>query len=155
MKNFLSAVTVILLLTSCIDNKEPEGLGLRVKKIGPRSAVALKECRKGNCNVSFKKLADESRYIEPIKYHEDKDQAINKIMGIVLKDKTLNIIKSDEKYIRAKQELYGKFISDLEFFFGSNKQVHMRIEMRGVPHDLGNGRRLLEKIRFKFQQNDF
>ena len=76
-------------------------------------------------------------------------------MGIVLKDKSMNIISSTSNYIRAKQVMYGKLISDVEFYFATGKLIHLRNEMRGVPHDLGNGRRLLEKVRFKFQQNDF
>lgn len=155
MKNILVLLFSTLLLTSCIDNTEPEGLGVSVKKLGKVSGFALKGCRESNCNSSFQVLSDEKRVVEAIKYHEDKDKAFEKIMGIVLKDQSMNIIASSSNYIRAKQTLYGKLNSDLEFFFAPGKLIHLRIEMRGVPHDLGNGRRLLEKIRFKFQQNDF
>jgi uncharacterized protein (DUF1499 family) len=155
MNKLLILIFSTLLLTSCIDSTEPEGLGVSVKKLGKVSGFALKECRDKNCNVSFKELSNEKRFIEPIKYHEDKNRAFEKIMGIVLKDKSMNIISSTSNYVRAKQVLYGKLISDIEFFFAPGKLIHLRIEMRGVPHDLGNGRRFLEKIRFKFQQNDF
>ena len=155
MNKYLTLLFAMLMLTSCIDISEPEGLGIGVKKLGKVSAIALKECRKKNCNNSLQVLSDEKRFIEPIAYHEDKNKAFEKIMGIVLKDKDINIISSTGKYIRAKQILYGKLISDIEFYFAPGKIIHMRVEMRGVPHDLGNGRRLLEKIRFKFQQNDF
>jgi uncharacterized protein (DUF1499 family) len=155
MKKLLISLSALLFLTSCIDKSEPEGLGVKVQKLGKVSGFALKACNKGNCNLSFKELTTDKRYIEPIKYHESRDKAFEKIMGIVLKDQSMNIISSSDNYIRAKQELYGQFISDIEFYFGKNKMIYLRIEMRGVPHDLGNGRRLLEKVRFKFQQNDF
>lgn len=152
---YLLILTSLLTLTSCMDMSEPKGLGLSVQKLGKISGFALKPCEKGNCVVSFKENSPEKQFIEPIKYIESKEKSYEKVMALVLKDKSLNVIETKNNYIRAKQILFGKIISDIEFYFGINKYVHMRMEMRGVPHDLGNGRRLLEKLRFKYQQNDY
>ncbi|OUR93522.1 hypothetical protein A9Q84_18795 [Halobacteriovorax marinus] len=155
MKRYLLLITTLLLTTSCIDNKEPTHLGVGVRKLGKVSGFALAPCQKSNCVNSQPELTDEKRLIDPIKIISTKDLAFEKIMGIVLKDQSLNIISSTDTYIKAKQVQFGKIITDVEFFFAKSGQIHMRAEMRGVPHDLGNGRRLVESIRFKFHQNDY
>lgn len=155
MKKYLLLTLVLILSTSCIDTKEPEHLGISVRKLGKHSGFALAPCVESNCLGSQAEITDEKRLIDPIKIISKKSLAFEKIMGIVLKDQSLNIISSTDSYIRAKQVQYGKLITDVEFYFGKNKKIHMRAEMRGVPHDLGNGRRLLEKVRFKFHQNDY
>jgi len=155
MKKYLLLTLALLLSTSCIDNKEPSNLGVGVRKLGKLSGFALSPCMDKNCVASQSETTDEKRLIEPIKIMSKKEIAFEKIMGIVLKDQSLNIVSSTDTYIRAKQVLYGKLITDVEFYFGKNKRIHLRAQMRGVPHDLGNGRRLLEKVRFKFHQNDY
>ncbi len=155
MKNVLLILLTATLVTSCIDTKEPEGLGISVKKLGKISGFALKECHKKNCVNSQKEITGEKQFIEPIKIIATKEIAFEKIMKIILKEQDMNIVNSTSNYIRAKQVLYGKLVTDIEFFFGQNKKVQMRAEMRGVPYDLGNSRRVLESIRFKFHQNDY
>ncbi|PIK13992.1 DUF1499 domain-containing protein [Halobacteriovorax sp. JY17] len=155
MKNLLLILLTATLVTSCIDTTEPMGLGISVKKLGKVSGFALKECYEKNCVNSQREITDEKQFIEPIKIVATKDIAYEKIMKIILKEEGINIANSTSNYIRAKQVLYGKLVTDIEFFFGQNKKVQMRAEMRGVPYDLGNSRRVLESIRFKFHQNDY
>lgn len=155
MNKLIITLSTLLLLTSCIDNKEPTDLGLSVKKLGKISGFALKECHKKNCVNSRKETTDEKQFIEPIKIISTKELAFEKIMKIILKEENINIVNSTDSYIKAKQVLYGKLITDIEFFFTNTKMIYMRAEMRGVPFDLGNGRRLLEGVRFKFHQNDY
>ncbi|CBW27842.1 putative exported protein [Halobacteriovorax marinus SJ] len=155
MKKIILILITAILTASCIDNKEPEGLGISVKDFGTRSGFSLKECHKKSCVNSRKELTDEKQFIEPIKVVATKEIAYEKIMKIILKEKDLNVVNSTENYIRAKQTLYGKLITDVEFFFTNKKTIYIRAEMRGVPYDLGNSRRLLENIRFKFHQNDY
>lgn len=155
MKKLILILLTMSLATSCIDNTAPKDLGISVQKLGKVSGFALKACHDKNCVNSQVELTAEDQLIEPIKIISTKEIAYEKIMKIVLKEKNINIINSTSNYIRAEQKLYGQFITDIEFFFGQKKKVQIRAQLRGVPYDLGNSRRVLESIRFKFHQNDY
>ncbi|WP_372655549.1 DUF1499 domain-containing protein [Halobacteriovorax sp.] len=155
MKNIFLLLITTLLVTSCIDNSPPLKRGISVRKIGKVSEFALSDCYEKNCVNSRKELTDENQFIEPIKIISTKDLAFEKVMKIILKEKNINIVSSTDNYIYATQTLYGKLITDIEFYITNTKRIYMRAQMRGVPYDLGNSRRLLENIRFKFHQNDY
>ncbi|GEM_PF-4502683 len=155
MRKIILLLVTTLFATSCIDNTPPKDRGVSVRKMGEVSGFSLKECYEKNCVNSLKSNTDENQFIEPIKIISNKEIAFEKIMKIVLKEQDINIVNSTDNYIYATQTLYGKLITDIEFYFTNVKQIHIRAQLRGIPYDLGNSRRVLENIRFKFHQNDY
>jgi len=156
MKKLLFLIPSLLLLASC-QGEAPKDIGVSIQKIGKTSRFALKPCPpKPNCVSSYKEVTSEDNYLEPFKIHSDKNFAYEKVLKIILNDKSARIISQNDKYIRAEYtSKVFKFVDDIEFYFGDNGVIHFRSASRLGHYDFSANKRRIEKIRFKFHQNSF
>ncbi len=156
MKKILLNLSLITLFVSC-QGESPKDIGVSIQKFGKLKRFALKPCPpKPNCISSYQGVSSEGNYLEPFKIHTKKDFAYEKIIKIVLNDKSARILKQSNNYIQAEftSKLF-KFVDDVEFFFGDNGVVHFRSASRLGYYDFSANKRRIEKIRFKFHQNSF
>lgn len=140
---------LVLILNSCTGSR-PDNLGMGTFEGNP----SLKSCPdKPNCIVSNK--FDKEHYHEAIEIISDKVRAHKKITGILLKESSAKIIATNPTYIYAQfTSTFFRFVDDVEFYF-EDKKVHFRSASRMGKKDFGVNKERIEKIRFKFQQNDF
>ena len=137
----------LLFLVSCS--------GERPLNLGAQDDLLLLKCPdKPNC-VQSQRPDDEDHFIKPIKIVSNKEHAHKKIVGILSKDSSAKIIKKDENYIYAEfTSSIFQFVDDVEFFF-TEDLIHFRSASRLGHSDLGANKKRIEKIKFKFHQNDY
>lgn len=148
--------SLLLLITSACSNRTmPLNLGLNTHRIGAESITSLSPCSdKPNCVVSYK--FDQKHYLEPIKYTAFPEKvAYENLINILSSEKNTIILKKENGYIHANvtSGLF-KFIDDVEFFFEKEGIIHFRSASRSGYYDLGANKKRMERIRFRFHQND-
>ena len=144
----LFSLTITLASVTSCQSTRPTDLGLHEGR--------LKKCPDSpNCVQSYDK-SDKDHYFDPIKISSNKERAHQKITGILEKSPRAKIVKTTPDYIYAEftSSLF-KFVDDVEFDFTREGLVHFRSASRVGHSDLGANNSRIEKIQFKFYQNDF
>ena len=111
-----------------------------------------------NCVSS--QAQDESPYIEPIAYAGSQQEARLRLLQIIESEKRTNIITEREDYIHIEfTSALFRFVDDVEFYFPGDKAdktvIHVRSASRVGRSDLGVNRKRIERIRSKFESQEY
>ena len=136
---------LLFLLLSC-QKPAPTNLGVSDQKFSACESSS-------NCIVSFD--FQDGTYLAPIESEEEPERIRMKIAGIVSKDSNATIVKDEAEYIYVQYSASLGLTDDVEFWFGEAGKVHFKSQGRFGFTDLGSNKDRIEKIRFKFHQNDF
>ena len=104
-----------------------------------------------NCVSSL--AEDRKHLIEPLQYSGSRDEARQKLFGILEKLKRVRVTRSETDYIRAEfRSLIFQFVDDVEFLFAeAGNIIHVKSASRVGYSDLGANRRRVEQIRSAFE----
>lgn len=136
---------LIFLLLSC-QKPAPTELGVNDQKFSACESTS-------NCIVSFD--YQDGSYLNPIESEEEPERIRMKIAGIVTKDSNAKVITDQADYLYVQYSASLGLTDDVEFWFGEAGKVHFKSRGRLGFTDLGSNKDRIEKIRFKFHQNDF
>ena len=93
--------------------------------------------------------------MEPFGYTGDRQEAKQKIAGIISTFKRAKIVVNEQDYLHAEiaSALFG-FVDDVEFYFDDeHKLIHFRSAARLGKYDFGVNRKRIDKIRKQFYQD--
>ncbi len=118
----------------------------------PKPANRLTPCPSSpNCVSSLSK--DRKHAIEPLRYNDSRDEALNRLIGILDKLKRVRVTIAERDYIPAefRSRIFG-FVDDAEFLFSDEeKMVHVKSASRIGYSDLGANRKRIERLRRAFK----
>ena len=103
-----------------------------------------------NCVSS--QSSDKRHFIEPIRYEEAEQRAMERLIGVIQGMKRCRIITMDNHYIHAEfTSAFFRFVDDVEFYFDSEaKIINMRSASRIGYFDFGVNRQRMEEVRSLF-----
>lgn len=150
-------IQTLILLALVSSSAHAGELGLHLEDFGGKKTIALRPCEdRPNCQTSFKRSIDDSRYLDPIKYLYEKERAKENVIKIVTGMAGMKIVKNESDYLHVLvTSSFFNFVDDLEFYFGDDKVIHFRSKSQKGYWDMGANKKRIETIRFKFHQNDF
>ncbi len=100
------------------------------------------------------KVQGKNHFSEPITYEQSKEQAI-KLLIDVLNTLQLEVIKENEyRVLATKRSSFLKVVTHFEFSFKGDKVIHFRAYSDSPKLDWGDTSDILEKIKFRFYQNN-
>lgn len=105
-----------------------------------------------NCVSS--KASDPSRYVAPLAYEGEREQAWLRLETVVRGIERAEVVENTGAYLQVTFEsrLFG-FVDDMEFQIDPpNRLIHMKSASRTGYYDLGVNRRRCEDIRQQFHQ---
>ena len=125
----------------------PDNLGVKDGKLAacPNSP---------NCVSSQSPNADETHFIQPLKYTSASEKALADLKKVIESEDRTKIINESPDYLYAefKSALMG-YVDDVEFYLDSSSNtIHVRSASRLGQSDLGVNRKRIETIRSKFNQ---
>ena len=105
-----------------------------------------------NCVSS--QSSDKRHFIEPIRYEETEQMAMERLTGLIQGMKRCRIITMEDHYIHAEfTSTFFRFVDDVEFYFDSTaKIIHVRSASRIGYSDFGVNRQRMEKVRSLFNK---
>lgn len=142
-KTFL-AITLSLITLNCSGTR-PDSVNLESK---------LSSCpNTPNCVSTFS--TDTTHQIKPLKYENDANSAMEKLVSIINSIERTEIINKSNTYLYVEfKSKFWKFIDDVEFLFDvDNKTINFRSASRLGKSDLGVNRKRMEDIRKKFNKD--
>ncbi|MDN5304705.1 MAG: hypothetical protein PWP46_1591 [Fusobacteriaceae bacterium] len=142
--NAVIAVLIVLVGGMAVKNNiEPKNIGVVDGK--------FYELKNSPNNVSSQTDIKE-KYVEPLKFIDNKEKSYIKILEILSDYENAKIEKKDENYIHAVFKTKGlKFKDDVEFYFDENeKVVHFKSASRVGYSDMGKNRERYEEIKEKY-----
>lgn len=149
MKRYL--VISVLFLFSC-SSERPAHLGLK-----PDGELQTFEpCPdKPNCISSFSDESSDS-YTTPIKVEGDINTAHENLVKIISSMEGAKIVMNEANYLHAEytSSLF-RFVDDVELYFPATGPIHIKSASRLGHSDLGVNSKRVEKIKFRFYQNEF
>ncbi len=93
-------------------------------------------------------------YSEPIKYEQSKEEA-SKLLLDVLNTLGLDVVKKNENQITAsKTSSFLKVVTHFDFSLSSQKLINYKAFSDSPKLDWGDTKGLIEKIKFRFYQNN-
>ena len=130
------------------------GCSATIPKLGANSGQLMPCPSKPNCVSSY--ATDKQHFIEPINFTGTRQDAQDRLLGILKALKQTKIIVVQENYIRV--EFISKifqFIDDVEFYFPSTNRDQISINVRSASRvgysDFGVNQKRIEQIRDKFK----
>jgi uncharacterized protein (DUF1499 family) len=104
-----------------------------------------------NCVSSL--AVDRKHSIKPLKFSGSRDEARQKLLSILEKQKKVRVTRSETEYIHAEfRSLIFQFVDDVEFLFAEEGNIiHIKSASRVGYSDLGANRRRVERIRSDFE----
>lgn len=111
-----------------------------------------------NCQgrkLCFQSIAkDQANFIDPIKYERPKANAA-KLLQEVLNTLGFKVLKMDENHIKAlKKSSFLKVKTEVEFDLSVNHIINLMASSDSPKLDWGDTESLVEKIKFRFYQNN-
>lgn len=144
MKSFLKKLAIIPIFLSCT--------GTRPAFVNQQSELA--SCpNTPNCVSTFSN--DTTHQIDPLKYENDANSAMEKLVSIINSMERTEIINKTNTYlyVEFKSKLW-KFVDDVEFLFDVDKKIiNFRSSSRLGKSDLGVNRNRMEEIRKRFNKD--
>jgi len=104
-----------------------------------------------NCVSSLSE--DRKHSIEPLQFTGSRDEARQKLLGILEKLKRARVTRSETDYIHAEfRSAIFQFVDDVEFLFAEEGNIiHLKSASRVGYSDLGANRKRVERIRSAFE----
>ncbi len=104
-----------------------------------------------NCVSSLSE--DRKHSIEPLRYIGSRDEARQRLIGILDKLKRVRVTLAETDYIHAEfRSLIFQFVDDVEFLFPDEGNIiHLKSASRIGYSDLGANRKRVERIRLAFE----
>jgi uncharacterized protein (DUF1499 family) len=92
--------------------------------------------------------------MEPLRYETSREEAKQKLLGILRSMPRTRIVENRDDYVRAKcRSRIFRFVDDVEFYFDdAAKQIHFRSASRLGYSDLGVNRERMEAISKAFHR---
>ncbi|TDT72601.1 uncharacterized protein (DUF1499 family) [Hypnocyclicus thermotrophus] len=142
--NAVVAVFIILVGGMTIKNNvEPKNIGVINGK--------FYELKKSPNNISSQTDIKE-KYVEPLKFIENKEKSYVKILEVLNSYENAKIERKDKNYIHVVFKTSGlKFKDDVEFYFDENEKViHFKSASRVGYSDMGKNRERYEEIKKRY-----
>jgi len=118
----------------------------------PNSEDRLSPCPSSpNCVSSLAR--DRKHAIEPLRYSGSRDEARQRLIGILDKLARVNVALAETDYIHAEfRSLIFRFVDDVEFLLPEKGNIiHVKSASRVGYSDLGANRKRVERIRSVFE----
>jgi len=140
----------IIFLVSC-SSERPGHLGLKTDG----EDQSLHPCPdKPNCVSSFSEESSDA-YTKPIKVEGEITSAHDNLVKIISSMDGAKIVTNEPNYLHAEYTSgLFKFVDDLELYFPSEGPIHIKSASRLGHSDLGVNSKRVEKIKFRFYQNE-
>lgn len=145
MKKLFILIPALVLL-SC-KSEDPANLGPIVND--ETQAVSLSPCsQEKECFSSFEGSADS------LQYNGNKEAMVEAIKKIIKNEDRVDIKDESSNYIHAIYDSGLSGLQDLEFVFTESK-VEVKAQARATYLTFGKGKKMLERIAFRFHQRDY
>lgn len=147
------SLNIFLILFLAFSSCKPKNQILGIQK--DPSFIFLPCPKKPNCITSNKN--EPNHYLEPIKILS-KDSSVARVKLLkILKSMNMTILINKNNYIHGQfKSSFFKFIDDIEFYISSKKNlIHFRSASQIGHSDFSVNKKRIEKIRFKYYQNDY
>lgn len=145
MKNLIF-ILFLSLIFSC-KSEDPKNLGPMTNV--ENEALTLSSCDKEKeCFSSFENSADS------LLYNDSKEKTFNAIKKIIQSEDRIDIKNESKDYIHAIYDSGLSGLHDLEFVFTDNK-VEVKSQSRATYLTFSKGKKMLERISFRFHQRDY
>lgn len=141
----LSALLIVLMLSACAGTA-PEGIGVTEGRLAACPGSP-------NCVTSQAPASDAEHYIAPLAYSGDRQAAMQRLTAAITSLEGSTVINTSANYLHAEfaSSLFG-FVDDVEFYFPTEKVIHVRSAARLGYSDFGVNRKRIERIRTLLQE---
>jgi uncharacterized protein (DUF1499 family) len=104
-----------------------------------------------NCVSSLSE--DRKHAIEPLQYTGSRDEARNRLIGLLDKQAAARVTINEKDYIQVEfHSQIFRFIDDVEFLFSDEEKIiHVKSASRIGYSDLGANRKRVERMRRAFE----
>ena len=106
-----------------------------------------------NCVSS--RSADKARFVEPLHYSGNREDARQKLINILENTKRVRLVKAETEYLHAEfRSFLFRFVDDVEFYFVPEETIiHVKSASRTGYYDFGVNRRRVERLRSAFKNS--